>query len=226
MPKIKIEAFLPDKWSTVKGYGDFYAVTPEGSIYSRKWGMWKQMQLSEHKGYRRITLSKNNERIIYPVHVLVARAFIPNPKKKPFVNHKDGNKRNNEVSNLEWCTHAENQKHSREVLGNTNLGERNGNHGYRKSKFFPSQELRNRLVELGVPRNKHDIVSLGEMLPFIVTKDYEHYIFTEKFTAFGEYIIEYINEQRDTLHFTRADTEAEARGAMLCYLLENELITL
>ena len=51
---------------------------------------------------------------MYPVyvHICVALAFIPNPNGLPCINHKDGNKANNRVDNLEWCSHAENMKHA------------------------------------------------------------------------------------------------------------------
>jgi DNA-directed RNA polymerase specialized sigma24 family protein len=54
----------------------------------------------------------NGEKNQVKVHRLVANAFIPNPDDKKNVNHKDGNKVNNIVSNLEWCTHTENNRHA------------------------------------------------------------------------------------------------------------------
>lgn len=65
--------------------------------------------------YHRVILSKNLYR--YSVHRLVGFAFIPKPDNKPCINHKDGDRHNNNVSNLEWCTHQENERHSWDVLG-------------------------------------------------------------------------------------------------------------
>lgn len=63
-----------------------------------------------HDGYHRVSVFKNKKYKHLPIHRTVAEAFIPNPLNKPQVNHKDGNKSNNHVSNLEWCTNGENQK--------------------------------------------------------------------------------------------------------------------
>lgn len=66
------------------------------------------------RGYYIIGLFKNRKRKIKMPHVLSAEAFIPNPENKPFVNHKDLNKLNCNISNLEWCTAKENSKHAYE----------------------------------------------------------------------------------------------------------------
>ena len=68
-------------------------------------------------GYEQITVGKGYKRKKYLVHRLVAQAFIDNPENKPCVNHKDGNKLNNNVNNLEWCTYSENELHSHRILG-------------------------------------------------------------------------------------------------------------
>lgn len=70
--------------------------------------------------YHRVTLSQNNIQKRFQTHRLVAEYFIPNPKNKPCVNHIDGNGMNNNVSNLEWCTYSENERHSYAVLGKIN----------------------------------------------------------------------------------------------------------
>jgi hypothetical protein len=64
-------------------------------------------------GYPRVTCKKDNgSRSGLFVHRAIAMTFIPNPKNKPSVNHKDANKENFSIDNLEWCTHQENMKHA------------------------------------------------------------------------------------------------------------------
>ena len=75
------------------------------------------------EGYAYVSLTKNNWSKSFRVHRLVAQAFIPNPDNKPEVNHLNGNKSDNWVTNLEWCTSKENHKHARE-LGLHATGER------------------------------------------------------------------------------------------------------
>lgn len=69
-------------------------------------------KLQTGKGYHSVILFLNGESKQFKVHRLVATAFIPNPNNLPQVNHKDGDKTNNHVSNLEWCTQSENMTHA------------------------------------------------------------------------------------------------------------------
>lgn len=65
----------------------------------------------EKNGYLRIGLSKSRKTKYYNVHRLVCQAFIPNPNNYPIVNHKDENRSNNNVNNLEWCTYKYNSNY-------------------------------------------------------------------------------------------------------------------
>ncbi len=97
------------KWKEIKGYEGRYWVSDAGIVQSR----WRTLTPTiMPKGYCRLALGSGNNKKNFLVHRLVALAFIPNPKKLPQINHKDGNKLNNHANNLEWCTCASNIKHS------------------------------------------------------------------------------------------------------------------
>lgn len=94
---------------------EHYLIYDDGRVYNTKTNKF----LSGDKnscGYSRVMLYSNNIKKRFFRHRLVAEHFIPNPENKLFVNHKDGNKHNNSVHNLEWCTQSENEKHKFAVL--------------------------------------------------------------------------------------------------------------
>lgn len=88
-----------------------YAITEDGEVFSFNNHKFKTLKESRG-GYLRVFLSKNSKKKAFLVHRLVAKAYIPNPEGKPQVNHKDGNKKNNHISNLEWVTVEENLHHA------------------------------------------------------------------------------------------------------------------
>lgn len=105
----------------IPGFENSYLISKEGNIkslpkdnYSKGESLLKPS--IKRNGYACAVLFKNTKRNYIGVHRLVALTFIPNPENKLHVNHKDGNKLNNHVENLEWMTASENQKHSYNVL--------------------------------------------------------------------------------------------------------------
>lgn len=95
---------------TIQGYEN-YSVTEDGQVWSNITNRFLKPQ-NHVKGYKRVRLSCNTVWKNHFVHRLVAEAYLPNLENKQQVNHKDMNKHNNNVHNLEWVTNGENQKHA------------------------------------------------------------------------------------------------------------------
>lgn len=119
-------------WKRVAGFETHYMVSSYGRVKSLKKRVYvnngkckysylrKEYVMKPVKtnvGYPQVTLHKNGCTRLTHIHRLVAEVFIPNPKKTPQVNHKDGNKQNNNVENLEWVTAQENSLHAHRELG-------------------------------------------------------------------------------------------------------------
>lgn len=101
-------------WKDIVGYEGLYQVSSYGKIKSILKNKLIYQEVG-NVGYKVVALYKNNKRKKVTVHRIVAKAFIPNLKNLPQVNHIDGNKLNNCVENLEWCDNRYNQIHANKL---------------------------------------------------------------------------------------------------------------
>lgn len=112
-------------WKVISNTKGFYEVSDEGEVRSierlvnykhgGKPRLWPQKIIKgwiAHNGYKELDLKIEGIKRRVILHRMVSEAFIPNPKRLDYVNHKDGNKLNNNATNLEWCTNSENVIHS------------------------------------------------------------------------------------------------------------------
>ncbi|WP_439022610.1 NUMOD4 domain-containing protein [Bacillus thuringiensis] len=114
-----------EKWKEIKtvGFEGLYEVSNKGIVRSIRTGIVLK-QGFDKRGYPRVYLSNKGKRKTVTVHRLVGIHFIPNPENKPQINHKDCDKTNNHVSNLEWATNKENKVHAvKNGLANSPKGE-------------------------------------------------------------------------------------------------------
>lgn len=104
---------LKEEWRPIDGFGGQYLVSSLGRVLSLPKCQHNAPLILKPKndGYLRVTLFKDKKHRAYPVHRLVAEAFIPNTRGCPQVNHIDEDKTNNRVDNLEWVTVKENANH-------------------------------------------------------------------------------------------------------------------
>lgn len=96
----------------IEGFDGQYSVTSDGRIWSNKSNRW-MAQHSMYSGYMTVTLrdNQNGQKIShFFVHRLVAQAYLENPDNKPEVHHKDADRTNNDLCNLQWVTREENNQ--------------------------------------------------------------------------------------------------------------------
>lgn len=96
---------------TIEGTNGKYVIYENGKVFSVKTGK-ELKQLNFGAGYKSVSIFKDGKFKHQTIHRLLAESFIPNPKNKPVVNHKNGIKDDNRLQNLEWATYSENNKHA------------------------------------------------------------------------------------------------------------------
>lgn len=140
-------------WKDITEYEGLYQVSNTGKVKSlercvlNKHGKWQtyperllkfDINIDSNTSYCRVTLCKLHKTKRYLVHRLVAEMFIPNPLNKEYVNHINNDGTDNQVSNIEWCTHSENmlhaQKQGRLFKTQSNAGVRSGELAYERVK--------------------------------------------------------------------------------------------
>lgn len=131
---------MEEVWKDIEGYEGLYQISNLGNIKSLKYNKTeteKKIKLYNKRNYLQVALAQQGKIKWYSVHRLVAKAFIPNPNNYPCINHKDENKQNNCIDNLEWCTHKYNSNYG-------TIKERQSNI---KKGRNTSQETRNKIGE-------------------------------------------------------------------------------
>lgn len=133
---------MSETWLPIKGYEELYMISSHGNVYS-----FHRNRLLKPKatrtGYLRVTLCNEISQKTVMIHRLVAEAFIPNPRRKPTVNHLNEVKTDNRIENLEWATNAEQNTYGTRLArarANTDYRARNINYKDIASKHDYSRE--------------------------------------------------------------------------------------
>lgn len=182
-----------EKWKDIKGYEGYYQVSNLGNIRSldreivKKDGTTQIIKggivnkILNRDGYYVVSLNMNGENKSKRVNRLVAESFIDNPDNLPEINHIDFNRINNKVDNLEWCTHKDNVRYSKQAghyyMLEGRYGELNPNYGNHKlSEFYKNNP------EISKIKNSRKGKQNGRCIPVRVIKD----DMVEEFDYIGE----------------------------------------
>ena len=111
--KQQLQKTFGEIWRDIEGHEGNYQISNFGRVKSFKGRKPRILSTcKDSKGYPKATFTEDGKQKTYLIHVLVARAFIPNPDNLPIVHHKDGNKKNNRVDNLQWVTYGQNLQYA------------------------------------------------------------------------------------------------------------------
>jgi hypothetical protein len=155
---------MKEIWKDIKGYEELYQVSSLGRVKSLKRIILRKNNIIQtikkrilkqyyNKKYKTQSLSISGIVKSYLTHRLIAFTFINNPLKKRCVNHIDGNYENNNINNLEWCTHSENLYHAYKIGIKKHIGLRGEHHAMHKLTDADVLNIRN-AKKIGINNNK------------------------------------------------------------------------
>lgn len=189
---------VEEEWRDIEGYVGIYQVSNLGRIRgidrTVKTKRGKEVFVkgvvishqSKNNGYLFVELNKNGRGKNYPIHRIVAKAFIPNPENKPYVNHIDYDRTNAKAYNLEWCTPKENVHHSRHRMYNPVTGKYGGEHPHSIDTEVFEVCIR-KIADVGSIIEAIELTNVGHRRAIITTKNkrtrIKDYVFLEKGTT-------------------------------------------
>ena len=137
---------MQEIWKDIKGFEGMYQVSNMGNVKSLNYNHTNESKmlipLKRKDGYLKVRLYKNKGYGTFFVHRLVAETFIKKVPNKIIINHKDGNKSNNRVNNLEWCTQKENVNHAYKI------GRKKLTRYYGRTRIVGQYDLNNNLIKI------------------------------------------------------------------------------
>lgn len=168
---------MKEQWKEIKGNREIYEVSNFGNVRTkdREGARGRNIKghvLAQHdnsNGYPRCDMNVDGKPKSYLIHRLVANLFIPNPDNKPFVNHIDGNKHNNTVNNLEWCTRSENEKHAWRTGLKHDIATKGELHGMHKLSKKDVECIRKHHVRNGGTMKTSELARKFNMNPQTIT---------------------------------------------------------
>ena len=169
---------MDEIWKDIEGFEGLYQVSNFGRVKCLEHkcpGRYGLRTVKEHlmvqvrgsKGYSYVSLSNMDRGRTFTVHRLVAKAFIPNPDNLPCVNHKDENKANNNVNNLEWCTSLYNNTYN-----NVHLKRKRYTHKYQYELDKILKNVRDILLKIDAFKEKYKDVPIDNMIQLLTTDNH------------------------------------------------------
>lgn len=138
-------------WKNIHEFTE-YQVSNFGRVKSLEKNKVKKLTKNKKSGYQSFGIWMNKTMYSFYIHRAVAKAFIPNPLNLPEVNHKDGDKTNNHVSNLEWCTKKHNMQHAYKNELINNSGIMHPRHKLTETQIYEIRNLSGKMKQLDIAK--------------------------------------------------------------------------